>query len=174
MQFGSSGIGGATHLACAQVMLAAGVNLAHVPYRSAAAGIQDMISGNLDLYCPVLPGALPHIEAGAIKAIALLTEPRSEFMPKLPTAAEQGMAGIQGYYWIGLFAPAATPEPILARLSATAEQAITTPAVQTRMKEIGATIYPPEQRNPAAARKFVPDEIAKWAGIIKASGVVPK
>src|SRR3954454_16139914 len=67
MQFGSSGVGGATHLACAQVMQAVGVTLAHVPYRSAGAGIQDLISGNLDLYCPVASGALPQIRAKTIK-----------------------------------------------------------------------------------------------------------
>lgn len=174
MQFGSSGIGGATHLACAQITLAAGVTLAHVPYRSAAAGIQDMISGNLDLYCPVAAGALPHIEAGAIKALAVLTDQRSPLLPELPTAGEQGMPGIQGYYWIGLFAPAGTPEPVLARLAATANEALETPAIRGRMKEIGATIMPPQQRTPAYLKKFIPDEIAKWAAIIKASGLSPK
>ncbi len=174
MQFGSSGIGGATHLACAQITLAAGVNLAHVPYRSAAAGIQDMISGNLDLYCPVAAGALPNIEAGSIKALAILTEERSPLMPQMPTAGEQGMPGIQGYYWIGLFAPAGTPAAALARLSTSANEALETPTIQARMKDIGASIMPPEQRTPAYLKKFVPDEIAKWAAIIKASGVAPK
>lgn len=174
MQFGSSGIGGATHLACAQIMLAAGVTLAHVPYRSAAAGIQDMISGNLDLYCPVAAGALPNIEAGSIKALAILTDQRSPLLPDMPTAGEQGMPGIQGYYWIGLFAPAGTPEPVLARLAGTANEALETPAIQAHMKQIGASIMPPEQRTPTYLKKFIPDEIAKWAAIIKASGVTPK
>ncbi len=174
MQFGSSGIGGATHLACAQIMTAAGVTLAHVPYRSAAAGIQDMISGNLDLYCPVVAGALPNIEAGSIKALAILTNERSELMPQMATAGEQGMPGIQGYYWIGLFAPTGTPEPVVARLYTTANEALNTPAIQSRMKEIGAAIMPPEQRTPAYLKTFIPDEIAKWATIIKASGVAPK
>ena len=122
MQFGSSGVGGATHLACAQVMRAVGVTLAHVPYRSAAAGIQDMIAGNLDLYCPVAAGALPHIEAKAIKFFGVLTDQRSPLLPHLPTAAEQGLPGIQGNYWLGIFAPAGTPEPIAAKLTQAARR----------------------------------------------------
>jgi tripartite-type tricarboxylate transporter receptor subunit TctC len=171
MQFGSSGIGGATHLACAQVMRAAGVTLAHVPYRSAAAGIQDMIGGNLDLYCPVAAGALPHIEAKAIKFFGVLTDQRS---PLLPTAAEQGLPGIQGNYWIGIFAPAGTPEPIAAKLTQAALSALETPVVEARLREVGAAIVAPERRTPAYLNKYVPEEIASWARIIRDSGVVPK
>jgi tripartite-type tricarboxylate transporter receptor subunit TctC len=173
MQFGSSGVGGATHLACAQVMRAAGVTLAHVPYRSAAAGIQDMIGGNLDLYCPVAAGALPHIEAKAI-FFGVLTDQRSPLLPHLPTAAEQGLPGIQGNYWIGIFAPAGTPEPIAAKLTQAALSALETPIVESRLREVGAAIVAPERRTPAYLNKYVPEEIASWARIIKDSGVVPK
>ena len=174
MQFGSSGVGGATHLACAQVMRAAGVTLAHVPYRSAAAGIQDMIGGNLDLYCPVAAGALPHIEAKAIKFFGVLTDQRSPLLPHLPTAAEQGLPGIQGDYWIGIFAPAGTPEPIAAKLTQAAMSALETPIVESRLREVGAAIVAPERRTPAYLNKYVPEEIAGWARIIRESGVVPK
>lgn len=174
MQFGSSGIGGATHLACAQVMRAVGVTLAHVPYRSAAAGIQDMIAGNLDLYCPVAAGALPFIEAKAIKFFGVLTDQRSPLLPNLPTAAEQGLPGIQGNYWIGIFAPAGTPEPIAAKLTQAALSALETPVVEARLREVGASIVAPERRTPAYLNKYVPEEIASWARIIKDSGVVPK
>lgn len=173
MQFGSSGVGGATHLACAQLMHAAGVSLAHVPYRSAAAGLQDIISGNLDLYCPVAAGALSLIEAKSVKALAVLTEERSPLLPGMPTAAEQGFPGIDGYYWIGLFAPKGTPEAALKKLTEAALAAVDTPAVKARFKEIGATEIPPERRSPAFLRKYVPEEIAKWARVIKASGVLP-
>lgn len=174
MQFGSSGVGGATHLACAQVMRAVGVTLAHVPYRSAAAGIQDMIAGNLDLYCPVAAGALPHIEAKAIKFFGVLTDQCSPLLPHLPTAAEQGLPGIQGNYWLGIFAPAGTPEPIAAKLTQAAMSALETPAVESRLREVGAAIVAPERRTPAYLNKYVPEEIASWARIIKDSGVVPK
>ena len=174
MQFGSSGVGGATHLACAQVMRAVGVTLAHVPYRSAAAGIQDMLSGNLDLYCPVAAGALPHIEAKAIKFFGVLTDQRSPLLPHLPTAAEQGLPGIQGNYWIGIFAPAGTPEPVTAKLTQAAMTALDTPAFVQRLREVGAAVVAPERRTPAYLKKYVPEEIANWARIIKESGVETK
>jgi tripartite-type tricarboxylate transporter receptor subunit TctC len=174
MQFGSSGVGGATHLACAQVMNAIGVTLTHVPYRSAAAGIQDLVSGNLDLYCPVAAGALPQIEAKAIKFFGVLTEQRSPLLPNLPTAAEQGLPGIQGNYWIGVFAPAGTPEPIAKKLTEAALAALETPAIAQRMREIGAAVVAPERRTPAYLKTFVPEEIASWAKIIKDSGAAPK
>ncbi|MBX9845356.1 MAG: tripartite tricarboxylate transporter substrate binding protein [Xanthobacteraceae bacterium] len=174
MQFGSSGVGGATHLACAQVMHAIGVTLAHVPYRSAAAGIQDLISGNLDLYCPIAAGALPHIEAKAIKFFGVLTDERSPLLPHLPTAAEQGLPGIKGNYWIGLFAPAGTPEPVAAKLSQAALSALETPAVQSRLREVGAAVVAPERRTPAYLKKFIPEEISSWGRIIKENGITVK
>src|SRR5262245_20155572 len=174
LQFGSSGVGGATHLACAQVLSAIGVTLAHVPYRSAAAGIQDMISGNLDLYCPAASGALPHIEAKAIKFYAVLTDERSPLLPHLASAAEQGLPGIQGNYWIGIFAPAGTPEPVAAKLTQAAMTALDTPAFVQRLREVGAAVVAPERRTPAYLKKFVPEEIANWAKVIKAAGITPK
>ena len=174
MQFGSSGVGGATHLACAQVMRAVGVTLAHVPYRSAAAGIQDMIAGNLDLYCPVAAGALPHIQAKAIKFFAVLTDQRSPLLPHLATAAEQGLPGIQGNYWIGIFAPAGTPEPVAAKLTQAALKVLEMPATEARLREVGAAIVAPERRTPTYLKKYVPEEIASWARIIKENGVAPK
>jgi tripartite-type tricarboxylate transporter receptor subunit TctC len=174
MQFGSSGVGGATHLACAQVMRAAGVTLAHVPYRSAGAGIQDLLSGNLDLYCPAASGALPQIRAKTIKFFGVLTDQRSPLLPDLPTAAEQGLPGINGNYWLGLFAPAGTPEPIAAKLTQAAMAALETPEVVARLRDGGAAVVAPERRTPAYLKKFVSDEIASWAKIIKDSGVAPK
>jgi tripartite-type tricarboxylate transporter receptor subunit TctC len=174
MQFGSSGIGGATYLACAQVMRAVGVTLAHVPYRSAAAGVQDLVSGNLDLYCPVAAGALPQIEGKTIKFFGVLTDQRSPLLPHLATAAEQGLPGIQGNYWLGIFAPAGTPEPIAAKLTQAAMSALETPAIVARLREVGAAVVAPERRTPAYLKKYVPEEIANWARIIKESGVEPK
>lgn len=174
MNFGSSGVGGVTHLACAQVVRAIGVTLTHVPYKSAAAGIQDMVSNNLDLYCPVVAGALPHIRAKSIKFYGVITDQRSPLLPDLPTLAEQGLGGINGNYWLGIFAPAGTPEPIAAKLAQAALAALEAPAVAARLRDVGAAIVAPERRTPAYLKKFIPDEIASWGKIIKESGVAPK
>ena len=174
MNFGSSGIGGVTHLACAQVVNALGVKLAHVPYKSAAAGIQDMLSDNLDLYCPVVAGALPHIRAKAIKFYGVLTSERSPLLPELPTVAEQGLPGIHGNYWLGIFAPAGTPEPIAAKLTQAALSALASPAVEAKLRDVGAAVVAPERRTPAYLKKYIPEEIANWGKIIKEAGVEPK
>lgn len=174
MNFGSSGIGGVTHLACAQVVRAVGVTLAHVPYKSAAAGIQDMVSDNLDLYCPVVAGALPHIRAKSIKFFGVITEQRSPLLPDLATLAEQGLPGINGNYWLGIFAPAGTPAPIAAKLTQAALATLEMPAVASRLRDVGAAIVAPERRTPAYLKTYIPEEIASWAKVIKESGVVPK
>ena len=174
MNFGSSGIGGVTHLACAQVVRAVGVTLAHVPYKSAAAGIQDMVSDNLDLYCPVVAGALPHIRAKSIKFFGVITEQRSPLLPDLATLAEQGLPGINGNYWLGIFAPAGTPAAIAAKLTQAALAALEVPAVASRLRDVGAAIVAPERRTPAYLKTYIPEEIASWAKVIKESGVVPK
>ena len=76
-----------------------------------------MLADNLDLYCPVVAGALPHIRAKSIKFFGVITDQRSPLLPELPTLAEQGLPGINGNYWLGIFAPAGTPEPIAAKLT---------------------------------------------------------
>jgi tripartite-type tricarboxylate transporter receptor subunit TctC len=172
--FGSSGVGGVTHLACAQIMLAIGVTPAHVPYKSAAAGIQDMLADNLDLYCPVVAGALPQIRAKSIKFYGVITDQRSPLLPDLPTLAEQGLPGINGNYWLGIFAPAGTPEPIASKLTQAALSALETPAIVSRLREVGAAVVAPERRTPAYLKKYIPEEITSWAKIIKESGVEPK
>jgi tripartite-type tricarboxylate transporter receptor subunit TctC len=174
MNFGSSGVGGVTHLACAQVVRAMGVTLTHVPYKSAAAGIQDMVSDNLDLYCPVVAGALPHIRAKTIKFFGVITDQRSPLLPDLPTLAEQGLGGINGNYWLGLFAPAGTPGPIAAKLTQAALTVLESPAVASRLRDVGAAIVSPERRTPAYLKKYVLEEIDTWGKIIKESGVAPK
>ena len=174
MQFGSSGVGGATHLACAEFLHAVGVSLTHVPYRSAAAGIQDLLSGNLDLYCPVASGALPHIRAKSIKFYGVLTDQRSPLLPDLATTAEQGVSGLHGNYWLGLFAPAGTPEPIMAKLTQAAMAALETPAIEAKLREAGAAVVAPERRTPAYLKKFVPEEIAGWGKVIRENGLAPK
>lgn len=173
MQFGSTGLGSAPHLACSQLASAVGVSLAHVPYRSSAPALQDMIAGNLDLYCPLAAGAMPLIAANSVKAMAVLTQQRSPLLPDLPTAAEQGVKGVDGYYWIGFFTRRGTADAVVDRLGVAVNKAVETPNVQARLRDVGTTIMPPERRSAAYLQKFVVDEIAKWGAIIKASGVVP-
>ena len=171
MQFGSGGAGSAPHLACVQITQAVGTPIAHVPYRGSAPAMQDMIAGNLDFYCPLAVGAIPLIENKQVKVLAILTRERSPLLPDLATAAEQGVSGLDGYYWIGFFMPKGTPEAITSRLNTAISAALETPAVQERLRTVGTTVVSKDRRSPAYLTSFVDSEIKKWAETIKASGV---
>jgi len=171
MQYGSAGTGAPTHLSCALLNAAIGVNITHVPYRGSAPALQDMIAGRIDYHCLNAVAAIPHIEGKTAKAIAMLTKQRSPAFPNLPTAHEQGLTDFSADNWLAFFLPKGTPGAIVQRLNAAAVEAMTTPAVEARLKELGADVVAPDRRGPEFLQKFVVGEIEKWAGPIKAAGV---
>jgi tripartite-type tricarboxylate transporter receptor subunit TctC len=170
MQYGSGGVGSASHLACMLVNLRIGVSVTHIPYRGAAPAMQDLIAGRIDYLCPDAPIAIAQIENKNVKAIAILTRNRSPSLPTLASAHEQGLMNFAASNWFALFLPKGTPAVIVQKLSAATFATINTPAVQLRMQEIGADLVAPERRSADYLRKFVESEIEKWAAPIKASG----
>jgi tripartite-type tricarboxylate transporter receptor subunit TctC len=171
MQFGSGGAGSATHLACALFNAAAGIEVAHVPYRGGAPAMQDLIAGRIDYLCVDTPIALPQIESGTVKPLAVLSRGRSPSLPALASAHEQGLADFAASNWAALFLPKGTPAPIVAKLHATTVAAMETPSLQGQMKNVGADLVAPERRSSAYLQMFVESEIEKWAAPIKASGL---
>jgi tripartite-type tricarboxylate transporter receptor subunit TctC len=151
---------------------AAGINVTHVPYRGGAPAMQDLVAGRIDYFCTDVPLAIPQIESGAIKGLALLGRNRSASLPNLPTAQEQGLADFEASNWAALFLPKGTPAPIVSTLHDAAVAALNNPDVQKRFKDNGVDIVTPGRRSPEYLAKFVSDEIAKWAGPVKAAGVV--
>ena len=113
----------------------------------------------------------PLIDAKTVKALAILTRDRSPLMPNLPSAREQGVEGIDAYYWMGYFLPKATPEPIVAKLNGAIGAALDTPAVVARLRDVGTTVVAPDRRSPTFFRSFVESEIKAWSETIKTSGV---
>jgi len=113
LQYGSAGVGGSNHLACALLNSALGIDITHVPYRSGAQAMQDMLAGRIDYQCPSAPTAIPQMEAGTVKALAILSRNRSASMPSLPSAHEQGLTGFDIPTWYALFLPAGTPASIV-------------------------------------------------------------
>jgi tripartite-type tricarboxylate transporter receptor subunit TctC len=170
MQFGSAGTGSADHLGCVLLNATIGINVTHVPYRGGQPAMQDLIGGRIDYVCNIITTALPEIEGDLVKPIAITTRNRSPLLPNLQSADEQGLKGFEAYTWDALFLPKGTPDAIVRKFNAAAVAAMETPLVQQRLKEIGAAIEPPERRSPEYLAKFVPAEIEKWAGPIKASG----
>jgi tripartite-type tricarboxylate transporter receptor subunit TctC len=170
MQYGSAGIGSANQLACVLLNAAIGVTVTHVPYRGGEPAMQDLIAGRIDYVCTIITTGAPQVEGGLVKGIAITTKQRSPLLPNLPTAQEQGLKDFEAYTWNGFFFPKGTPEPIVRKLNAATVEAMNTPIVQQRLRDIGATIVAPERRSSEYLGKFVAGEIEKWAAPIKASG----
>jgi tripartite-type tricarboxylate transporter receptor subunit TctC len=170
MTYGSAGAGSATHLGCVVLNSALGTNITHVPYRGTGPAMQDLHGGRIDFLCEIINTAKPHIDAGAIKALAIMTKERSPVLPNLPTALEQGLPGLEAYTWSAIFLPKGAPADIVKKLNAAMNEAIDTPAVRERLETMGVTIPPPDRRSPEFMAQFVRSEIKKWEDPIKASG----
>jgi tripartite-type tricarboxylate transporter receptor subunit TctC len=171
LQYGSSGVGGSNHLACVLFNAAAGIDVAHVPYRSGGQAMQDLIAGRLDYQCPSAPVALPQIVGKTVRGLALLRKNRSPSMPDLPSADEQGLTDFDIPSWYALFLPKGTPPAIVQKLHKATVAALEMPFVQKGLIEVGSDLVPPEHRSAEYLGKFVAAEIEKWGQIIKASGV---
>jgi tripartite-type tricarboxylate transporter receptor subunit TctC len=148
------------------------VDITHVPYRGGGPAIQDLIAGRLDYQCINDVLAKPLIESGAIRPIAVLTRARSPNLPDLASAHEQGLTDFDMSVWFALALPKATPETIVRKLSEATLAALNDPALQNQMKKIGANLVAPDRRSPEYLQKFFSSEIARWAEIIKANGLM--
>jgi tripartite-type tricarboxylate transporter receptor subunit TctC len=171
MQYGSAGVGSGSHLACAQLNAALGIDVAHIPYRGSPPAMQDLIAGRIDYYCSLAAAAMPQLASKSMKAVAVLTRDRSPLLPDVATAHEQGVKDFDVNFWSGFFFPKGTPAAIIERLHATAVETVNTSAVQDRLKNVGVTAVAPDRRSSDYLKKFVASETAKWAATIKASGV---
>jgi tripartite-type tricarboxylate transporter receptor subunit TctC len=172
MQFASAGAGSATHLGCALINARIGIDVTHVPYRGGALAMQDLIAQRVDYLCIDTPSALPQIESGAIKPIAILSRGRSPSLPDLASAHEQGLTDFEASNWSAFFLPKNTPAFIVQRLHDASVAAMNDPAVQKRFKENGIDLVGDERRSSVYLLQFVSSEIAKWAGPIRSSGLV--
>jgi tripartite-type tricarboxylate transporter receptor subunit TctC len=171
MQYGSAGAGSTAHLTCALLNAAIGVDITHIPYRGGAPAMQDLVASRIDYFCAVSTTAIPLIEGGQVKAIAVLTKNRSPSLPALASAHEQGISDFDAPIWYAIFLPKRAPAAIVQKLHSAVIATVNTPDVQRRLKEIGAELVAPERRSSEYLQRFVENEIEKWAGPIKASGV---
>jgi tripartite-type tricarboxylate transporter receptor subunit TctC len=171
MQYGSAGVGSASHLACALLNSAIGVNITHVPYRSGPGATQDVIAGRIDYQCANSAPAIPQIEGKLVKPIAILAKNRSASLPALASANEQGLANFEAVNWNAIFLPRDTPAAMVQKLHDGVVAAMNTAIVEQRMKEVGADLVEPERRSPKYLADFVASEIEKWAAPIKAAGM---
>lgn len=171
MQYGSAGAGTTTHLACSLLNSKIGVNVTHVPYRGSAPAANDLIGGQIDYFCSNLGAAVPLITGKRVKAIAILSKARSELVPDLASAHEQGLTGFDVTTWTAFFLPKNAPRAIVDKLNQVTHATMETPAIKTRMHEIGVTGVAPDRQSPEYLAKFVEEEIARWEGPIKSGGL---
>jgi tripartite-type tricarboxylate transporter receptor subunit TctC len=171
MQYASGGAGSGAHITCVLLNSAFGIDITHVPYRGTSAVYPDLISGRVDYMCDYIASALPQIRSQSVKAIATLTRERAPVLPDLATAHEQGLAGFDAPGWYAFSAPKGTPEAIIRRLNRAMSDAIDTPAVGNRLRELGTIPVRPERRTPEYFSGFIVSEIAKWAPPIRATGI---
>ena len=171
MQYGSSGAGSTVHLACSLLNAKIGAEVTHVPYRGSAPATNDLIGGQIDYVCGNLGAAIALITGKQVKALALLSKERSPLMPELATAHEQGLADYDVTTWTAFFLPKGAPKEIVDKLNAVTHAAMDTPAIKSRMLEIGVTGIAPERRSAEYLAKFVIDEVARWEGPIKSGGL---
>ncbi len=170
MQFGSAGTGSAIHLGCALMNSVTGLNVTHIPYRGANPAMQDLASGRIDYLCDIVTTAKPQIDGGTVKAIAVLNATRSPALPNVPTAREQGFDVI-AYTWNAFFLPKGTPDAIVQKLNHAMVETMKTPEVRERLEAVGLKLVSDDRATPAYLDQFVRSEIAKWAVLIKASGI---
>jgi tripartite-type tricarboxylate transporter receptor subunit TctC len=170
VKYGHAGAGSASHVSSILFNAAMGISIVAVPYRGLAPAMQDLIAGRIDYMSDDPSTSKPQIDGNFVKAITVTGKHRAPTLPQVPTAHEQGLA-FDVTAWQGLFLAKDTPEPIVRQLNAALSKALDLPLVRQRFESLGVEIATPERRSAEYFRKFVADEIARWSGPIKASGV---
>jgi tripartite-type tricarboxylate transporter receptor subunit TctC len=171
LQFGSAGAGSTTHLGCALLNAVIGLKVTHVPYRGGGPAVNDLIGEQIDYMCLNIGSAGTLSMSNQIKAIAMLSRSRSPLMPNLATVHEQGLTDFDVVTWHAFFLPKGASLEVVKKLNDGTNQAMDTPAIKSRMSDIGVSGVAPERKSPEYLAKFVVDEIARWAGPIKENGL---
>lgn len=165
---GSSGVGGAGHLAGALFQSMTKAQLLHVPYKGGAPAMVDLIAGQVQLSFASTPTAIPNINSGRIRALAVTLAQRTKLLPQTPTLAEAGVPGYESSSWYGFVVAAKTPQPIIARLAKEIAQIINRPDSIEALLRQGLE---PHTSSPEAFAAYIQSEVAKWGRIIKELGI---
>jgi tripartite-type tricarboxylate transporter receptor subunit TctC len=168
LNYGSGGIGTTTHLAPELLKHLEKLDIVHVPYKGSGLALIGLVSGQVDLEILAVPAALPQIEAGRVRAIAVLAPNRSAQLPNVPTAKESGYENFEISVWYGILAPAATPRDIINRLNAELNKVITLPDMK---KQMAANGVEPLGGTPEQFRDFIRSESVRFGKVIRDAGI---
>jgi len=167
LRYGSPGSGTSNHLSAELLKTLTGIDMLHVPYKSSAQMTTDLLGGQVELIFHNAPVLLPHVKAGTIRGLGVTSANRQPSAPDLPTIAEAGVPGFEVTAWFGFMAPAATPQPVIAKVHADVVKVLAMPDVRERMLPQAAE---PIGNTPQEYGAFIAGEIAKWAKVVKQSG----
>lgn len=170
VNYASAGNASLAHLGTALFASMAGIQMNHVPYKSSALSVLDLVAGRIDLLFGTPSPVLPHLRAGKLRALAVTSSRRASFLPDLPTVAEAGFPGYELALWFGLFAPAGTPAPILERLTADTRKVLAMPETRDALALQGLE---PASLTPAQFAAMIKVEIERWRKAASAARATP-
>ena len=172
IQYATSGQGGITHLAAELFQKMAGISMLLVPYKGSSTAAIDVISGQVPVMVSSVSPALPYLQSGRLRALAIGSTKRSSLLPQVPTVAEQGVAGYDSSMWWGILAPAKTPPGIVVKINRDINRGLDSDEVRERIAKLGMSIV--TSAEPAQFSQLIASDIAKWGKIIKQIGVDAK
>jgi tripartite-type tricarboxylate transporter receptor subunit TctC len=167
LNYASLGVGSTSHLTMEMFRAAAGIKLNHVPFKGSADAHTQLMGGQIPIMCDAMPATQPQIKAGRLRGLGVGTLTRSPLLPELPTIAESGYPGFEALGWIGLAAPAKTPEAVLDKLNAELNRMLNDAEVKERLN---ALAFMPVGGTRREFGDFIKAEIAKWGKAVKESG----
>lgn len=168
LNYASTGVGSASHLAAELFKTRAGVDLQHIPFRGSAPMTTELLAGRVDITFATLPSVISYVDADVIHALAVASPKRAERLPNLPTLAEAGVPGVEADAWFALFAPARTPAAVIDQLYRAISNALMSEAASKALAAQGMTL---RLRSPAELTAWLPGEVAKWASVIQAANI---
>lgn len=164
LTYGSSGNGSGSHLSGELFKVMAGIQITHVPYKGGGQGVVALLSGDVSMMFAAAAPALPFVQSGRMKALAVTTAKRMAAAPDVPTMDEAGVKGYESFPWYGVLAPAGTPKPVIDRLNAAVIAAVKSAELKDRYATLGVE---PASGTPAEFRRFAEVEIKKWAQVVR-------
>ena len=168
LHYSSPGNGGPQHLAMELLKLETGMNIVHVPYKSAAGALADLVGGHVQATIAAVQTAQPQVVSGKLRAVGVMSAERSQAFPEVPTLKEQGLPELEVETWYGAFAPAGTPPGVLAKINSDLDALLKEPDVREFLAKQGMSAVggPPERLG-----ELVKRELARWTRVVKAAGI---
>jgi tripartite-type tricarboxylate transporter receptor subunit TctC len=168
LNYGSSGVGGFGHICGELFDLMTGTKMTHIPYKSSAPSLTDLVAGNIQVLFNNMISTTPFVKAGRVRALATTGAKRSPALPDLPTLAESGLKGYENSSWSAVAAPAGTPQPIIGRLHKEFVEILRMPDIRKRHDEVGAEII---ASTPEQYHAYLKSELVKFEKLVKAAGI---